>query len=92
MGMALHDMRQQMTADPALLEGQCLPGAHLPMKGFYFTKNLPETFSSATPRTPGRLLSGGFLKPVRASPALETASKVSAADSAQTSTPQLDGA
>ena len=69
MGMTVDSMHTHMAQNPAISEEHSLPGAHMPIKGFYFTRNLPVAATESSPRSSSRLLSSRFLKFARPSPA-----------------------
>ncbi|KAL0042227.1 hypothetical protein WJX77_006708 [Trebouxia sp. C0004] len=57
MGMSLPEMKAFCQADPAAKTGQCLPGAHLPSKGFWLTKRPTALSTAAAPSgRAGRLM------------------------------------
>ena len=87
MGMTLDSMYTHMAQNPAACEEPSLPGAHMPIKGFYFIRNLPVTATKSSPKSSGRLSSSRFWKFARTSPAAETLATAFANDTE----PDVDG-
>lgn len=92
MGMTVDSMRTHMAQNPATSEEHSLPEAHMPIKGFYFTRNLPVAATTSSPRLSSKLLSSRFLKFARPSPAAETLADALPTAFANETEPDVDGA
>ena len=92
MGMTVDSMHTHMAQNPTFPEEHSLPGAHMPIKGFYFTRNLPVAATTSSPRSSSRFLSSRFLKFARPSPAADTSADASPTAFANDTEPDVDGA
>lgn len=91
-GMTLDSMHTHMAQNPAPLEEHSLPGAHTPIKGFYFIKNLLVATPKSSPKAPSRCLSTCFLKLTKPLPMVETLAHASPTAFATGTEPDVDGA
>ena len=63
MGMSLPEMRAFCQTDSVSRNGQTLPGAHLPSKGFWLVKRPTAPSTAAAPSVPARLVRKISFKP-----------------------------
>ena len=90
-GMTLDSMHTHMAQNPAPLEEHSLPGAHMPIKGFYFTKNLLVATPKSSPKAPSGRLSSCFPRLTKP-PMVETMAHASPTVFATGTEPDVDGA
>ena len=91
MGMTLDNMHTHMTADPTTVLEHSLPGAHMPIKGFYFTRNLPVPTHKSSPKAPSKRLSSRFLSFKKPSHAVESLAQESPIAFADETEPDVNG-